>query len=52
MAFRTEALPTQPCKNHKRTEQIESMREHGSIPQAMAANSRVSNKESNASFSS
>jgi hypothetical protein len=39
MAFRTEALPTHLCKNYKRTEQIEAIREFGSICKAMSAES-------------
>jgi hypothetical protein len=34
MAFRTEALPAQLCKNRKRTKRVESVRDCGSILQS------------------
>src|SRR5215469_17943943 len=42
MAFRTEALPTNLCKNNKRTEPLKSIRECGSICKAMHARRRIS----------
>ena len=51
MAFRTEALPTQLCKNHNRRE-FTAIRECDSICKAMAANRRISNKEHYESLSS
>jgi len=52
MAFRTDALPTNLCNNHKRTEPLNRSENVGVLCKAMEANSRISNKERYESLSS